>query len=464
MIITEKPGKDGKDPVISLHLKNRRRNSTSTTELAGVPSAGSYRGRQPSPMRASPSLGRTEYSNAFRDASISSPGGPRAFQKGLSDRVRKSEETGRSPGAKAPEVNGSGLGSAPPQSPKSPVPAPRTSGVLGLSRQGSDKIKSRSLLASGDFPSSFRQAGRVGSYNARGVSTPLSHTMPSMMGRPGRAPGISSEQEMQLGEAVIVYGSSTFQGLRDYQEDTIAFLPGVNSMAGAVYDGHGGDQVSRELERVLLQNMVRNVADQDSIPAIQAAISQTYVATNREISLRMAAAAEAGSCAVTFLITRAAGALHLFCANAGDCRAVLFTGPQGGKRPVRLSEDHKPHPQVCPQEIRRVTGAGGCVLWGRVQGCLAVSRAFGDKTLHPYVIADPYISTRQLNLDQDSFLYLASDGVTDMVDDLTGCQVVADQLARGSSTSQAAQALVSTAYQKGSSDNISVVVVKLRRR
>ena len=64
------------------------------------------------------------------------------------------------------------------------------------------------------------------------------------------------------------------------------------------------------------------------------------------------------------------------------------------------SRPSRPPLQVCPSEIKRVTSAGGCVLWGRVQGCLAVSRAFGDKALHPYVIAEPFISARPLNLDQ----------------------------------------------------------------
>lgn len=34
------------------------------------------------------------------------------------------------------------------------------------------------------------------------------------------------------------------------------------------------------------------------------------------------------------------------------------------------------------------------------QGCLAVTRAFGDRSLQPYVIADPYISCRPVNLEQ----------------------------------------------------------------
>jgi serine/threonine protein phosphatase PrpC len=57
----------------------------------------------------------------------------------------------------------------------------------------------------------------------------------------------------------------SIQGQREYQEDRVAFLytggsssSGTtvqqgNSLAVAVYDGHGGDAVSKELERVLLQ-------------------------------------------------------------------------------------------------------------------------------------------------------------------------------------------------------------------
>jgi serine/threonine protein phosphatase PrpC len=44
-----------------------------------------------------------------------------------------------------------------------------------------------------------------------------------------------------------------------------------------------------------------------------------------------------------------------------------------------------------------------------VQGVLAVSRAFGDRTLKPFVIADPELKVRKLE-PGDDFLILASDG------------------------------------------------------
>jgi serine/threonine protein phosphatase PrpC len=49
-------------------------------------------------------------------------------------------------------------------------------------------------------------------------------------------------------------------------------------------------------------------------------------------------------------------------------------------------------------------------LYRRVQGVLAVSRAFGDRTLKPYVIADPEIKSKKLE-QGDDFLIIASDGM-----------------------------------------------------
>ena len=62
----------------------------------------------------------------------------------------------------------------------------------------------------------------------------------------------------------------------------------------------------------------------------------------------------------------------LYCANAGDSRAVLAT--KSGKT-IELSYDHKPDNAG---ELARVKAGGGFVEDGRVQGVIAVSRAIGD--------------------------------------------------------------------------------------
>jgi len=62
---------------------------------------------------------------------------------------------------------------------------------------------------------------------------------------------------------------------------------------------------------------------------------------------------------------------EIYCANAGDSRAVLKTG----NKAVPLSLDHKPD---LPGERKRIGTAGHAVNFSRVDGNLALSRAFGD--------------------------------------------------------------------------------------
>ena len=61
----------------------------------------------------------------------------------------------------------------------------------------------------------------------------------------------------------------------------------------------------------------------------------------------------------------------IWCANAGDSRGVLNKGGVA----VALSEDHKPDN---PDEVKRIEKANHMVEDSRVDGNLALSRAFGD--------------------------------------------------------------------------------------
>lgn len=85
-----------------------------------------------------------------------------------------------------------------------------------------------------------------------------------------------------------------------------------------------------------------------------------------------------------------------------------------------LSIDHKP---TCPEEKSRVISAGGWVQFNRVNGNLALSRAFGDfvfkrnekrSAVEQIVIAYPDVQTRTLNSHLE-FIVLACDGVWDVM-------------------------------------------------
>lgn len=68
--------------------------------------------------------------------------------------------------------------------------------------------------------------------------------------------------------------------------------------------------------------------------------------------------------------------------NTGDSRTII-----GGKNTVALStNDHKPS---LPSETQRIINARGKVIEDRVDGGLAVSRAFGDGTYKTVVYCNP---------------------------------------------------------------------------
>ncbi|THG18525.1 hypothetical protein TEA_015223 [Camellia sinensis var. sinensis] len=73
---------------------------------------------------------------------------------------------------------------------------------------------------------------------------------------------------------------------------------------------------------------------------------------------------------------------------------ILFGCAQNYDSSIPLSIDHKTDRS---DKRQRIEQAGGFIIWAgtwRVGGVLAVSRAFGDKLLKPYVVAEPEIQTR----------------------------------------------------------------------
>jgi serine/threonine protein phosphatase PrpC len=119
----------------------------------------------------------------------------------------------------------------------------------------------------------------------------------------------------------------------------------------------------------------------------------------------------------------------------------------------------------------RVEAAGGQILfWNgvRVMGLLAVSRAIGDHSLRPYVIAEPEVTIVSRHAD-DELLLLASDGLWDVMDNQEAVTLakkcVRRARQRGSSRQSAARVaatvLTRAAVDRGSRDNVTVVIVDL---
>lgn len=118
----------------------------------------------------------------------------------------------------------------------------------------------------------------------------------------------------------------------------------------------------------------------------------------------------AGCTACVVLVTKT----EIYCANAGDSRAVLSKK----LRAKDLSVDHKPD---TPSERRRIERANGFVEESRVNGMLALSRSLGDfeyknnpilKPQDQIISAYPDVTVEKLTNDTD-FIVVACDGIWD---------------------------------------------------
>nr|XP_018917645.1 PREDICTED: protein phosphatase 1L-like [Bemisia tabaci] len=148
---------------------------------------------------------------------------------------------------------------------------------------------------------------------------------------------------------------------------------------------------------------------------------------------------------------------QLIVANVGDSRGVMCDSKGDA---VPLSFDHKPDRKEEKMRITRMFGRVEKDEYGtyRVDGSLAVSRTLGDRWAKGFyrVIATPEIFTFDLSDYKPQFLVLATDG---LYDELSSAEVVAFVKEKLTEPYFGARDLVRLAYQLGSEDNITVLVI-----
>jgi protein phosphatase 1L len=245
------------------------------------------------------------------------------------------------------------------------------------------------------------------------------------------------------------YGFSSLRGKRvsmeDFHDTKISEVGGQMVGLFGVFDGHGGSRAAEFVKQNLFDNLLKHPK---FLSDTKTAIVETYKQTDQEyLKAENSQHRDAGSTASTAVLVGD----RLLVANVGDSRAVISRGGTA----VALSNDHKPNRT---DERQRIEDAGGVVMWSgtwRVGGVLAVSRAFGDRLLKRYVVAEPEIQ-EEFICDDVEFLVLASDGLWDVVsnqDAVTMVQHIQD-------AEEAAKRLTEEAFKKGSADNITCVVIR----
>ncbi|KAH8302649.1 hypothetical protein KR044_009254, partial [Drosophila immigrans] len=276
---------------------------------------------------------------------------------------------------------------------------------------------------------------------------------------------ITTKDSARCANAAFLVGSSCMQGWRVDMEDAhthILSLPDDPSAAFfGVYDGHGGAAVAKFAGKHLHKFITNRPEYSGS--SIEMAMKRAFLDFDREM-LHNGSWGEqmAGSTANVVLIKDR----RLYCANAGDSRAIASVG--GVMRP--LSVDHKPSNE---SEIKRIVAGGGRVENNRVNGNLALSRALGDfmykrntslKPEEQIVTADPDVMGCDISDDWE-FVVLACDGIWDVMSSPQVADFVRERITAGLQPDLICEQLMDSclapnAYNYGlGGDNMTVILV-----
>ncbi|CAL9095212.1 phosphatase 2C [Musa troglodytarum] len=254
------------------------------------------------------------------------------------------------------------------------------------------------------------------------------------------------------GRIRVSYGFSLLKGaaahpIEDYHVAKFIHISGQELGLFAVFDGHLGDSVPAYLEKHLFANII-NEEEFWTHPDI--AIRRAYEKTDNEILSQSRDLGRGGSTAVTAVLVNGT---KLWIANVGDSRAVLAKSGEI----IQMSTDHEPD-----SERERIETRGGFVSnmpgdVARVNGQLAVSRAFGDKNLKTLLSSDPDIQVEDTSSETE-LLILASDGLWKVMSNEE-----AVNLARKTKNPlAAAKQLTLEAFNRDSKDDISCIVVRFK--
>ncbi|XP_039120650.1 protein phosphatase 2C 51-like [Dioscorea cayenensis subsp. rotundata] len=263
----------------------------------------------------------------------------------------------------------------------------------------------------------------------------------------------------------LMHSWASVVGRRRDMEDglTIAtsFIKGYDFYG--VFDGHGGAKVAHFCHERMHLAVAEEVSGVEEVNW-ELVMTSSFTKVDREVTA-VPGHHNIGSTALVAVV----GPKKIVVANCGDCRAVLSSGGVA----VPLSVDHKPDRA---DELERIEAIGGKVInWNgfRVLGVLATSRSIGDNYLKPCVIPNPEVMIVERS-EKDEFIILASDGFWDVVSNEVACRVarryltqcnsvVAVEPERRNTLNEAATVLSQLAISQGSCDNITVIVVELKR-
>jgi len=306
---------------------------------------------------------------------------------------------------------------------------------------------------------------------------------------------IPADEEFTLAKTAdgLSFNFTWIRGNRQSMEDSHLAEKLENIWLFAIFDGHGGKSVSQLLPKILpkvLKNKIieatnicfstsftikeklayasKMLTPEQSKQAIINAFEETDIELFRELKQTTGKKVDGvGATAAVVLVHKN----FITTAHCGDSRIHLYSSRNSdslytstdleSQKIHHCTTDHKPDGR---KEKLRIEKNGGIVIVNRINGDLAVARAFGDyqykeiggSSRQNLVISKPDIYTVNTLVKQSQIkgIMICCDGVTDVMTDRDILQIY--RISRGQSCE-----LIRKAYRKKSQDNISAGFILL---
>lgn len=253
----------------------------------------------------------------------------------------------------------------------------------------------------------------------------------------------------------MLYQTNTMQGRRPYNEDEVDIVINNKVNYFGLFDGHGGNDVSKYLKKHLKNYFIGEEikAEIGKSKSCDKYISKVFDFVQNKLTDYHLPSKATGSTALLSMFYTCNSHKMVKVINLGDCRAVACNLDNIA---IPLTKDHKP---TSYDEFKRITQMGGKILHEknddpRING-LAVSRSFGDLDSKPHVSHSPEMydyDTRKFK-----FVIMGCDGIWDVMSNQDAVDLVLSEMEI--KTKNIAAKLTQYAFDKGSQDNLTCIIV-----
>eukprot|EP01112_Ceratiomyxa_fruticulosa_P022798 TRINITY_DN846_c0_g1_i1.p1 TRINITY_DN846_c0_g1~~TRINITY_DN846_c0_g1_i1.p1 ORF type:complete len:372 (+),score=93.76 TRINITY_DN846_c0_g1_i1:486-1601(+) len=311
----------------------------------------------------------------------------------------------------------------------------------------------------------------------------------------GLSQSVSAKVLERYGNKMYRVGVATMNGFREDWEDAhkvILSLPSLPQYSYfAIFDGHSGEATSRFCSENLHQYIEKHV-NAENIEELEKFVFQACRQLDLDIlgpgykfleynkhqftsnddvgeKVEFPKTSFSGSTGIFSLIQKQDdNNYEVLVGNVGDSECFLGRVDENGNVTcVALSKSHKPDNE---EERSRIEKAGGEVSFCRVDGQLALSRAFGDIEFKHSNLVNDYEDHKVIALPTfikakvtpNDFLVLNCDGITEKMSGQDVVYFVHKELSETSDLAKIAGHLCDESLKRGSKDNMSVIIITFK--